>query len=111
MRRLILLLTAVAVLTVPGAFAKATSAIALPNAFPQPEGIAVGTGSTFYVGSILTGAIYAGDLRTGRGDHRRHPRPDRPQGDRPRIPSRSPLVSGAGNGMYVYDVGKPFPRP
>jgi sugar lactone lactonase YvrE len=40
--------------------------ISLPNGF-QPEGIAVGTGSTFYVGSIPTGAVYRGDLRTGEG--------------------------------------------
>ena len=41
--------------------------IPLPNGF-QPEGIAVGKGSTFYVGSIPTGAVYRGDLRTGEGD-------------------------------------------
>jgi streptogramin lyase len=41
--------------------------IPLPDGF-QPEGIAVGRGSTFYVGSIPTGAIYQGDLRTGEGD-------------------------------------------
>lgn len=41
--------------------------IELPQGF-QPEGIAVGRGTTFYVGSIPTGAIYAGDLRTGEGD-------------------------------------------
>jgi sugar lactone lactonase YvrE len=41
--------------------------IPLPNGF-QPEGIAVGTGTTFYVGSIPTGAVYRGDLRTGEGD-------------------------------------------
>lgn len=40
--------------------------IPLPNGF-QPEGIAVGKGTTFYVGSIPTGAIYRGDLRTGEG--------------------------------------------
>lgn len=40
--------------------------IALPNGF-QPEGIAVGPGKTFYVGSIPTGAVYRGDLRTGQG--------------------------------------------
>jgi sugar lactone lactonase YvrE len=40
--------------------------IALPAGF-QPEGIAVGEGHTFYVGSIPTGAIYRGDLRTGEG--------------------------------------------
>lgn len=38
--------------------------IALPIGF-QPEGIAVGPGHTFYVGSIPTGRIYEGDLRTG----------------------------------------------
>jgi sugar lactone lactonase YvrE len=40
--------------------------IALPNSF-RPEGIAIGNGATFYVGSIPTGAIYRGDLRTGEG--------------------------------------------
>lgn len=38
--------------------------IPLPNGF-QPEGIAVGRGTTFYVGSIPTGSIVRGDLRTG----------------------------------------------
>jgi sugar lactone lactonase YvrE len=40
--------------------------IALPNGF-RPEGIDIGHGNTFYVGSIPTGAIYRGDLRTGKG--------------------------------------------
>lgn len=40
--------------------------IALPPGF-QPEGIAVGRGTTFYVGSIPTGAVFRGDLRTGEG--------------------------------------------
>lgn len=39
----------------------------LPDGF-QPEGIAVGKGTTFYVGSIPTGDIYRGDLRTGEGE-------------------------------------------
>jgi hypothetical protein len=39
--------------------------IELPRAF-QPEGIAI-RGNTFYVGSIPTGAIYRGNLRTGQG--------------------------------------------
>ena len=38
--------------------------IPLPDGF-RPEGIAIGNGPTFYVGSIPTGAIYRGDLRTG----------------------------------------------
>src|SRR5215211_2633745 len=40
--------------------------IPLPNGF-QPEGIASGEGTTFYVGSIPTGAIYQGELLTGEG--------------------------------------------
>jgi sugar lactone lactonase YvrE len=39
--------------------------IALPRGF-QPEGIAI-RGNTFYVGSIGTGAVYRGSLRTGQG--------------------------------------------
>jgi sugar lactone lactonase YvrE len=40
--------------------------IELPRGF-QPEGIEVGRGTTFYVGSVANGAIYRGDLRTGTG--------------------------------------------
>ncbi len=39
--------------------------IALPNGF-QPEGIA-SAGQQFYAGSIPTGAVYRGSLRTGKG--------------------------------------------
>jgi sugar lactone lactonase YvrE len=42
------------------------SLIPLPDGF-QPEGIAVGRGPTFFVGSIPTGSIYQGSLRTGEG--------------------------------------------
>ena len=37
--------------------------IDLPNGF-QPEGIASGKGTTFYVGSIPTGAVNVGDFTT-----------------------------------------------
>lgn len=40
--------------------------LSLPSGF-SPEGIAFGSGSTFYVGSLATGAIYRGDARTGSG--------------------------------------------
>jgi sugar lactone lactonase YvrE len=40
--------------------------IQLPRGF-QPEGIEVGRGTTFYVGSVANGAVYRGNLRTGRG--------------------------------------------
>jgi sugar lactone lactonase YvrE len=69
MRRLVLLLTTLACLLVPAALAKGSfpETIPLPNGF-QPEGIAIGKGDTFYVGSIPTGAVYAGSLRTGTGN-------------------------------------------
>jgi sugar lactone lactonase YvrE len=38
--------------------------IDLPDGF-RPEGISIGPGHTFYVGSIPTGAVVRGDLRTG----------------------------------------------
>jgi sugar lactone lactonase YvrE len=40
--------------------------IPLPDGF-QPEGIAIGRDANFYVGSIPTGAIYRGSLRTHKG--------------------------------------------
>ena len=65
---LILLVFVLAVAMIAAAPLKAfPDVIPLPNGF-QPEGIAVGTGHTFYVGSIPTGAVYRGDLRTGEGD-------------------------------------------
>ena len=41
--------------------------IPLPDGW-QPEGIVIGRGTTFYSGSLATGAIFAGDLRTGEGE-------------------------------------------
>lgn len=41
-------------------------AISLPDGF-QPEGIEADGANTFFAGSIPTGAIYRGDLRTGEG--------------------------------------------
>ena len=37
--------------------------VPLPTGF-EPEGIAIGGGSTFYAGSLADGTIVAGDLRT-----------------------------------------------
>ena len=66
--RLLVVSAAALVLAVPVAFGKNSfpAVISLPNGF-QPEGIAAGNGNTFYAGSIPTGAIYRGDLRTGQG--------------------------------------------
>lgn len=40
--------------------------ISLPSGW-QPEGIATGTGTTIYAGSLADGSIWKGDLRTGEG--------------------------------------------
>jgi hypothetical protein len=76
MRRLALLTAAVALLLVPAAPAHKPGhghghgdpfpkLIALPDGW-QPEGIAIKR-SNFFVGSIPTGAVYRGDVRTGQG--------------------------------------------
>ena len=44
----------------------APATIALPNGF-QPEGIAAGTGTTLYAGSLADGAVYQTDATTGEG--------------------------------------------
>jgi hypothetical protein len=63
-----LLSAAVASLLVgPAAAVPRPSSIPLPVDF-QPEGIAVGEGNTFYVGSLRDGDIYRGDLRSGAGE-------------------------------------------
>jgi sugar lactone lactonase YvrE len=71
MRRLtkhvVLITIAAAIVAAPlGAAGRFPERIPLPDNF-QPEGIAIGKGARFYVGSIPTGAIYRGNLRTGRG--------------------------------------------
>ena len=69
-RRPILLLLAALALAVlaPGAAAARPfpDTIRLPDGF-QPEGIASGRGTSLFVGSIPTGAVWAGDARGGRG--------------------------------------------
>jgi sugar lactone lactonase YvrE len=69
MRRLFLslavLLCALATAVAPAAgTARFPESIPLPDGF-YPEGIAVGRGHDFYVGSLLDGALVKGDLRTG----------------------------------------------
>jgi sugar lactone lactonase YvrE len=50
--------------------------IPLPNGW-QPEGIAIGRGTDFFAGSRATGAVFAGDLRTGEGEVLVPPQPGR----------------------------------
>ena len=78
--------------------------IPLPDGF-RPEGIAVGNGSTFYVGSLGTGAIHRGDLRTGEGSLLFAGEPGRVATGL-EYDSRTGLlfVSGGPTGMaYIYD--------
>jgi sugar lactone lactonase YvrE len=104
MTRLLLAVVLPAIVTA-GALA-ATSAfpqrIALPGGF-QPEGIAT-VGERFYVGSIPTGAVYAGSLRTGSGALLVEGAAGRSaiglKADRGRL-----FVAGGQTGMaYVYDA-------
>lgn len=61
----LLIITALAVGS-PGLAGQRPKVVFLPDGF-QPEGIATRGANTFFVGSIPTGAIYRGDLRTGEG--------------------------------------------
>ena len=100
------LLLAFGFMTVAAAPAQAfPDVISLPNGF-QPEGIAVGIGSTFYVGSIPTGAIYRGDLRTGEGSILVQPQAGR-NAIGLKYDERTGLlfVAGGPTGFaYIYDV-------
>ncbi len=88
-----------------GAAAPFPGSVPLPVDF-APEGIAVGTGSTFYVGSLSDGDIYRGDLRSGNGAVF----VDAPAGrqaaglkvDEPR--HRLFVAGGAAGRAYVYDT-------
>jgi sugar lactone lactonase YvrE len=68
-RRLLVLLLMALVALVPATAGAATypDLIRLPDGW-QPEGIAAGRGSSLYVGSIPTGAIWKADARTGQGE-------------------------------------------
>jgi sugar lactone lactonase YvrE len=78
--------------------------IALPDGF-GPEGIAFGRGSTFYVGSIPTGAIFRGDAAAGTGAVLVAPQPGR-QASGLEVDQRNRLfVAGGLTGQaYVYDA-------
>ena len=83
----------------------------VPNGW-QPEGIAVGRGSSFYVGSLLNGAVYGGDLRTGQGETVVPPQEGRiAVGLAVDVRSNAIFVAGGGpllgpipGSAYVYDA-------
>src|SRR4029078_6229775 len=59
--------TVIVAMIVANTRARFQAVISLPNGF-QPEGIASGEGTTFFVGSVPTGAVYRGDVKTGEGE-------------------------------------------
>src|SRR6185503_287083 len=79
--------------------------IPLPDGF-GPEGIASGNGTTFYVGSIPTGEVYRGDLRTGEGEVIVEPPAGRSAiGLKFDAPTGWLFVAGGPTGSaYVYDA-------
>ncbi len=91
--------------TVPVAAATFPETIPLPEGF-RPEGIVTGQGPAFFVGSLASGAVYRGDLRTGAGAVLVPP-----SGDRVAIGlsydhrSNYLFAAGGGTGMaYIYDA-------
>jgi hypothetical protein len=68
MTRVLLVLSVAALLVASAGTAQTAfpKVIGLPDGF-QPEGISI-AGEHFFVGSIPTGAVYSGNLRTGQGD-------------------------------------------
>jgi sugar lactone lactonase YvrE len=104
--RMVMVLAGVAIVVAGVASARPfPDVIALPVGW-QPEGIAVGRGHTFYVGSIPTGAVLRGDLRTGEVD----PLVPAQAGRRAigiEVDERERIfVAGGPTGQgYVYDAG------
>ena len=78
--------------------------IRLPIGF-RPEGIEVGRGTTFYVGSVASGAIQRGNLRTGSVEPLVSGGEGRPATGIELGRHKRLFVAGAGTGnAYVYDA-------
>ncbi len=83
-------LTCAAITAAPAAAGSFPETIPLPAGW-QPEGIAIGQGKDVFAGSRATGAIWKGNLRTGRGSELVPPR-----------------AGGAALGMKVDSRGRLF---
>jgi sugar lactone lactonase YvrE len=106
-RRVLALLVLAAVAALPTAAGAATfpDTIRLPDGW-QPEGIASGRGTSLYVGSIPTGAVWKGDARTGRGDVLVPGRTGRAAiGIKVDRRNRIFVAGGPTGQAYVYDAG------
>ena len=106
-RRLLVLLVMAGVALVPATAGAATfpDTIRLPDGW-QPEGIAAGRGTSLYVGSIPTGAVWKGDARTGQGDVLVPGRPGERSAIGIKVDRRNRLfVAGGATGKaFVYDA-------
>jgi sugar lactone lactonase YvrE len=102
---LLLVLLVLAVLLPTAAAARPfPDTIRLPDGF-QPEGIASGRGTSLFVGSIPTGAIWKGDARSGSGAVLVPPHPGR-NAIGIKVDRRNRIfVAGGPTGQgYVYDA-------
>jgi sugar lactone lactonase YvrE len=105
-RRLLVLLVLAAIAALPATAGAATfpDTIRLPDGW-QPEGIAAGRGTSLYVGSIPTGAVWKGDARTGRGDTLVAGQPGRSAiGIKVDRRNRLFVAGGATGKAFVYDA-------
>jgi len=105
-RRLLVLLLMATVALLPATAGAATfpDAIRLPDGW-QPEGIAAGRGTSLYVGSIPTGAIWKADARTGQGDVLVEGQPGRSAiGIKVDRRNRLFVAGGATGRAFVYDA-------
>jgi hypothetical protein len=105
-RRVLVLLVLAAVAALPTTAGAATfpDTIRLPDGW-QPEGIASGRGTSLYVGSIPTGAVWKGDARTGRGDVLVAGQPGRSAiGIKVDRRNRLFVAGGATGKAFVYDA-------
>jgi sugar lactone lactonase YvrE len=111
---LALLLALLAILAIPASAKQGETfpkVFNIPNGW-QPEGIAVGRGSSFYVGSLLNGAVYGGDLRTGEGEVVVPPQQDRaaaglavdPRSNAIFVAGAGPFIGSVPASAYVYDA-------
>ena len=105
-RRVLVLLVLASVAALPTTAGAATfpDTIRLPDGW-QPEGIASGRGTSLYVGSIPTGAVWKGDARTGRGDVLVAGQPGRSAiGIKVDRRNRLFVAGGATGKAFVYDA-------
>ena len=102
MKRILTIALLLCLATPAAAGGRYPETIPLPNGW-QPEGIATGKHNWFYSGSRATGAIYKGNLKTGKGDVLVEPWGGAALGmkvDRNRL-----FVAGGGTGTAsVYDA-------